>query len=809
MKKFYHKLKKLILDTLRNRLILSVAIVYSILMALFIWGLSERQKQLSYEFQTQQAETLALTIATSATLWLEPLNTKGLQQIVTAQANYPELLFAIILNHEGRILAHTNHSRVGQIIANFPQRPTGKILAQNPELIDVISPITIKNKTVGWVHIGLGQKTSTAYLNTFIRDGVIFALIVIFLGSLLAWYSGTHLTKKLRTIRLTADAVQRGNTQYRSAVKGNDEVSHVAKAFNNMLDHLESSRIELEKSEERFDLAMLASNDGLWDWDLVTNDVYFSPQWKSILGYQEHELENAFATWDRLTHDEDKVIHLEQVDQCIAKKQSGFVSEFRMKHKQGQWVHIFSQATLVLDKNNQPVRMVGTHTDITDKKEKDKVIWNQANYDELTLLPNRKFFQELLKQEIKQAQRDKEQLWILFLDLDGFKEVNDTLGHHVGDALLIKVAERITATLRKADVVARLGGDEFVIILPHIAETSTVDRVASKLIDSISQSYELLNDKVFTSVSIGIANYPNDADNVNDLLKFADQSMYVAKKEGKNRYSYFTASLQQESLKRIQISNDLRQGLLKDEFQLYYQPIIDLHNNEVHKAEALIRWQHPEKGLISPAAFIPVAEETGSIIDIGTWVFEQAFKQLNEWQSWVGSSFQLSVNMSPSQLKIHDKKYDNWLLKLNEYNISGHNIVIEITEGLLLKSDKFVTDRLLQYRDAGIQVAIDDFGTGYSSLSYLKEFDIDYLKIDQSFTRNLKPGSRELSISEAIIAMAHTLDLRVIAEGIETQEQCDLLIAMGCDYGQGYLFSRPLPAQEFTRTFIKNSTPIN
>jgi len=456
------------------------------------------------------------------------------------------------------------------------------------------------------------------------------------------------------------------------------------------------------------------------------------------------------------------------------------------------------------DKNGKPLRMIGTMTDIHDKKKNEELIWHQANYDTLTSLPNRKLFQELLSKGIQKSQRDKEQLWLLFLDLDGFKEINDSFGHHQGDELLVLVSDRIQSILRESDTISRLGGDEFVIMLHEVNTINDIDRIASNIINIISEPYKLGEDIAYITTSIGIANYPNDANNATDLLKFADQSMYAAKKEGKNRYTYFTQSLQLGSLLRIKMYAELHKAITNNEFQMYYQPIINLTNDKIHKAEALIRWQHPEKGFLNPGSFIQFAEETGIICDIGIWIFENAFKQLNNWQSIVSDDFQLSINMSPLQLKTNDKKYELWMDKVNTSYLSGKNIVIEITEGLLIKDDPIVLKKLIRFRDAGIQVAIDDFGTGYSSLSYIKEFDIDYLKIDQSFVCNLEANSIEESLCQAIVVMAHKLDLKVIAEGIETQQQLELLKAMGCDYGQGYLFSKPLPANKFEQ-LIKQS----
>jgi len=559
----------------------------------------------------------------------------------------------------------------------------------------------------------------------------------------------------------------------------------------------------LRVSEETYRLAMEATNDALWDWDVTSNRVYYSPAWKKILGITEAE--NVYETWAERIHPDD----LKSIQISLQKHLNGdsenWEEDHRLKNVAGQWIWVRGMGKVVTrDENNQPLRMIGVMLDISAQKASDEEIWRHANFDSLTSLPNRKLFFELLGKEIYHSQRDSTPIWLFFLDLDGFKEVNDTLGHEEGDRLLIMVAERLKKHLRKSDTVARLGGDEFVIIIPGVSSVTDVDQIAINLLDTLAEKYPLSEVEVSVTASVGIANYPNDAETIEDLLKFADQSMYVAKKEGKNRFSYFTSALQQASLIRKQLLFELNKGLDNQEFQLFYQPIVNLADGKVHKAEALIRWDHPEKGLFSPAGFIPIAEETGVICDIGLWIFRQAFKQLKSWQEITGQDFQLSVNMSPIQIQVKDDKYHQWIDALHDSGLPKGSIVIEITEGLLLKGDSDVNRKLLRFREEGIPVAIDDFGTGYSSLSYLKEFDIDYLKIDRSFVNNLHPGSTDESICEAIIVMAHKLGLKVIAEGIETEQQKQLLADMNCDYGQGYLFSKPLSRDVFESTFLVN-----
>jgi diguanylate cyclase (GGDEF)-like protein/PAS domain S-box-containing protein len=435
--------------------------------------------------------------------------------------------------------------------------------------------------------------------------------------------------------------------------------------------------------------------------------------------------------------------------------------------------------------------------DLSERKRAEGLIWKQANFDTLTGLPNRRLFLDRLEQEIRKAHRANLPLALLFLDLDGFKEINDTLGHSMGDILLKDVAQRLSACVRESDTVARMGGDEFTVILGELDGTGSVERIAQDILRKLAEPFPLGDELAYISASIGITLYPEDATGIEELLKNADQAMYAAKNQGRNRFNYFTPVMQESAQIRRQLTTDLRGALAANQFRLVYQPIVELATGAIHKAEALIRWQHPTRGLVSPAEFIPVAEDTGLIIDIGDWVFREAVRQAARWRASHHAQFQISVNTSPVQYRNEGINQDAWLDHLQKLGLPGQSIVVEITEGLLLDAGAAITDQLLKFRDAGIQVSLDDFGTGYSSLSYLKKFDIDYLKIDQSFVQHLEANSDDMVLCEAIIVMAHRLGLKVIAEGVETHEQRALLAAAGCDYGQGYLFSRPVPPEQF------------
>lgn len=466
-------------------------------------------------------------------------------------------------------------------------------------------------------------------------------------------------------------------------------------------------------------------------------------------------------------------------------------------HKDGTEHAKYLTINTIYNDDGSVYRRVALFMDISEKKETEEVIWRQANFDALTQLPNRSMFHHKLMLEIEQAKRNNSIFALLFIDLDLFKEINDTLGHHVGDLLLVEAAQRILACVRKSDMVARLGGDEFTVILTDQRQDDGIGRVAEKILTSLAAPYKLKDEVVYITGSIGITIYPQDAGDPEGLLKNADQAMYVAKNMGRNQISYFTQALQESAQTRLRMINDLREAIAKQQFVVHYQPIVDLSNGEIHKAEALVRWHHPKKGLIPPNEFILLAEETGLISNIGDWVFRESAREVKHLRERYHPHFQISVNKSPIQFRDSGQTLVAWFDYLKELQLPGESIAIEITEGLLLNAVSDVTDKLRLFRESGVQIAIDDFGTGYSSLSYLKRFDIDYLKIDQSFVRDIEFDPNDLALTRAIILMAHALNLKVIAEGVETATQLALLRKEGCDFAQGYFFSRPLTAEMF------------
>ncbi|MDO8449902.1 MAG: EAL domain-containing protein [Rhodoferax sp.] len=554
----------------------------------------------------------------------------------------------------------------------------------------------------------------------------------------------------------------------------------------------------LRENEERWKLALESTGDGVWDWYVQTGEEFFSRRLKEMYGFGEHEMPDLASELDARTHPEDVANMHKDRQAHFDGLTPTYINEHRVRCRDGNWKWVLARGMVISrDAQGRPLRMIGTHTDITDRKRSEALVWQQAHFDALTGLPNRNMLRDRLEQEIKKSRRDGLQLACLFIDLDHFKEVNDTLGHDTGDLLLIEAARRIRDCVRASDTVARMGGDEFTVILTEVTDAASIESILQKILQALEAVFELGDERVFVSASIGITMYPLDATEIEGLFKNADQALYVAKGAGRNRFSFFTPALQEAAQMRVRLANDLRGGLIHQQFRVVYQPIVELATGAVHKAEALIRWHHPTRGLVSPADFIPIAEASGLIVDIGDWVFQQAAHQVKAWRAALDCDFQISVNKSPVQFHERGGSHAPWDRQLQAMGLPGESIVVEITEGLLLDTSSSVADQLLELRDAGIQVSLDDFGTGYSSLSYLQKFDIDFIKIDQSFVRHLIADSTDLALCKAIIVMAHALGIKVIAEGVETPLQRDLLVAAGCDYAQGYLFSRPIPAPDF------------
>jgi diguanylate cyclase (GGDEF)-like protein/PAS domain S-box-containing protein len=555
----------------------------------------------------------------------------------------------------------------------------------------------------------------------------------------------------------------------------------------------------LERSEERFRRIVHCADEGIWEIDALGFISFVNPKMASLLGCEiEDLLEQPLVRF----MDEEGKVRFEAHD-VRRQHARGERAELKFIRCDGAELWTSAATTPIFDVAGSYLGTLALVTDITRQRASAERIWHQANFDELTGLPNRHMFRDRLAQEMRKADRGATFVALLFIDLDHFKEVNDRLGHAVGDALLAEAARRVKACVRGTDTLARLGGDEFTVILAGMELVGSVDRIAQAIVDSLSRPFELAGELASVSASVGIALYPADARELAQLVSHADQAMYASKNAGRNRYSYFTQDLQEAALARQVIAADLREAIEQQQFEILYQPIVSLQTGVVHKAEALLRWRHPTRGLLAPAQFIPFAESNGLIVEIGDWVFREAARQVQCWQRSIAADFQVSVNKSPVQFRRDAGQYQGWLDYLREMKLPPQSLVVEISEGALSGGADVLLGRLAQYRMLGLQVALDHFGTGYASLAYLKRYDIDLVKIDPSLAQTLDGEGGELALYEAIVAMAHKLGLKVVAEGVETAAQRNLLRDAGCDYAQGYMFGRPMTAQELERLALQ------
>jgi diguanylate cyclase (GGDEF)-like protein/PAS domain S-box-containing protein len=472
------------------------------------------------------------------------------------------------------------------------------------------------------------------------------------------------------------------------------------------------------------------------------------------------------------------------------------------RKKSGDEYWVDAAIVPLLDANGKVERFISIRIDITDRKQAEADILHMATHDSLTGLANRALLLERVKQSVESGRRQQDKAAVLFIDLDQFKGVNDSLGHDTGDLLLVQVAQRLTHNVRTEDTVARQGGDEFIVFLPFVDGVAGVQALAEKLLKALSEPYLIQGKTLYIGSSIGVAMFPQDGLSVADLLKSSDTAMYRVKETGRNNYMFFTSSMSQELSDRFALLEDLRQAIARGELSLVYHPIVDVNKGVMESVEVLLRWNHPVRGPLSPLQFIPLAESSGLIISIGDWVFRTACAQWKIWENAGLDAPRMAINLSAIQF--HDKRLADRILKiLQDTGVEAHELELEITETSLMKQSDEVVGTLVRLTEMGLRIAIDDFGTGYSSLSYLKRFPIDTLKIDQSFVRDLEFDPDDAAIVNTVIAMAHSLKMRVIAEGVETQGQLDFLRAQGCDQYQGYLLCKPLSAAALESRLLK------
>jgi len=552
----------------------------------------------------------------------------------------------------------------------------------------------------------------------------------------------------------------------------------------------------LRESEERYALAARGANDGLWDWDLTKGKTYFSSRWKSMLGWSENEICDDPDEWFRRIHPDDVDRVRSDINAHLEEQTPHYEDEYRILHRDGNYLWMLGRGIAVRNKVGKATRIAGSQTDIT----RGKVI------DVLTGLPNRVLFMDRLGRSFERARRLKDKtLALIFLDLDGFKLINDSFGHLMGDQLLVAIANRLEATVRSSDsiarfgrnhTIARLGGDEFTILLEGISSTQDATRVAERIASELSAPFALGGQKLFPTASMGIALYNASYQNPEELLRDADTAMYSAKALGKKRYEVFDSAMRAHAISRLQLETELRVALERNEFEVYYQALVSLDTERIQGFEALMRWNHPTRGLVSPGEFIPVAEETGLIVPMGQWILETACRQARLWQARFGDGtpLSISVNLSPQHF-LQPALLQQCRDIMRDMELPQGSLVLEVTESAMMTDPDTAIELMRQLKSLRIQIALDDFGTGYSSLSYLHRFPLDCLKIDRSFVARIMEDDE---IVRTIIALGRNLGLRLVAEGVETVEQAEKLRDLACGFAQGYYFCVPISAPEAT-----------
>jgi len=749
------------------------------------------------ETATREMSAVAGIVAASSTAALTFGDERAEKETLAALRGDPRQLQAAVYDQAKRLFA--TYESPGVRVGAPPAVPRGDGPYFGNGVLLMFRPITLRNQRVGTIMLKFSMREANAHLWTSVW---IIGLLLI--GSLmLALIVVTRLQKTItEPIASLARVARRVSAakdySLRAEKSGNDETGLLIDSFNEMLSQIESheqarkaAENALRDSEERYALAAQGANDGLWDWKIRSNEIYFSPRWVEMLGYSSDEISPNPEEWFTRIHPGDRERVMAEITGRGKDAPPVFSCEYRIVQKSGLYIWVLCRGIAVRNANGVIVREAGSQTDITE----GKVI------DPLTGLRSRLYFIDKLEAAFHPSIGGKHPFAVLFLDLDRFKVVNDSLGHEAGDRLLVDVAGRLQNCIRGVDVlarnvaqsvIARFGGDEFAILLRDVARTNEASTVAERIIKQLERPFYLEKNPVFVSVSVGIA-LSNSGNTPEELLRNADAAMYHAKNKGKARFEIFDESMRDRAVARMELETDLRRAVDEREFVVYYQPEVSLRTGKTVGLEALIRWRHPRRGILPPSEFIPVAEETGLIIPIGRWILNESCRQMAEWHRSMPDQppLSISVNMSIKQLADPDFT-DDVARTLVETGLNPISLRLELTESSIMQDPELTLNVLRRLKELKVGLELDDFGTGYSSLSYLHQLPFDAVKIDRSFISGMPAREGSQHLVETILGMARSLNLDVVAEGVETKDQRDQLVALGCPLAQGFFFSKPV-----------------
>jgi len=670
---------------------------------------------------------------------------------------------------------------------------------------DLIDPLS--SKTIGNIKLIYSSEFYDKQMKKFYKHAIIGSLLFMCAILLISLF----LIRSLRPLSSLKNALNNFNPYdpKKLDIKGSskNEIDSIVNSANmmveNLISYIEHSSIlttELSQQQQHLKDAQRIASVGSWEYDVQNDKLILSDEIFRILGMKKND-NLTFEQFIKLVSDEDKDMFKDIIEDAI-EKGATFNIKYKILNKRKKFVYVRTKGK-VRKKSSGEIKLTAVTLDITNDTHNKQVIEQLAYYDSLTKLPNRVLFRDRAIIAIKNAKRHNTKIAIMFLDLDNFKNVNDTLGHSVGDQLLIHVSKLLEDILRDNDTVSRVGGDEFTILLTDIHSQKDAELIAEKIFEALAGDHKISGYELLISTSIGIALFPDTGDNIDSLIRNADTAMYEAKKNNKNNYKIFDKKMYTKLNKFVQVEQDLRKDLQnEDAFEIYYQAKVNSFDGSISGCEALVRWNHKTKGLIYPDEFISIAEESGLIIHIGNIIIKKAIRDLIEFKKVVDESFIVAINLSPRQFTDNDL-IENIKTYISNYDVSPKQLEFEITESLSMQDISKTLEVLNDLKKIGVSIAIDDFGTGYSSLSYLKQFPINTLKIDKSFVLDMTFDSDDKSIVNTIINMAKTLNFKTVAEGVETKEHSDLLAEMDCDILQGYYYSKPVPKEQFI-SFLKS-----
>ncbi len=744
---------------------------------------------LTYPIRNLRGEVAGLLIQPLDLLGLRPRLLKGI----------PESAVLAVVDRRGKLLLHSGAQRdwVGQSaaagITDVPPRAGGLRSVRDADEVQRLYAYAAVPAT-GWhVFAGLPENEVLADYRAWLARSIGLGVAILLLVLLLALHLSSVIAKPIRALVRTCARVADGDTAARAQLAGPPEIESVARQFNRMLDVRVGAEEALRASEERLHGIVHMAVEAIVVVDEQFKVVLFNPAAEAIFGYSAAQAMGAGL--ERFIPQ--RAQQSGQPD-LVPAGADAFETEGRVEaiglRADGSEVPL--EMSLSRITHSGPPLYSVVLNDISARKRDEARLNALANYDPLTALPNRTLFHQRLQRSLVHAQRFNEGLAVLFIDLDRFKNVNDTLGHDAGDRVLQAVAERLKGCLREVDILARLGGDEFAVLIEQVTDARMVGAIAHKLIKAVGELLMLGEQEYQITASIGISTYPADGSDGTTLLKNADIAMYRAKEKGKNNSQFYAAVMNAHSLQRLSLETGMRHALERGEFLLHYQPKVDIASGRITGMEALVRWMRPESGLVSPAEFIPLAEETGLIVPIGAWVLRAACERNHAWQKLGMPPLRVAVNLSARQF-VHANLVSDVARVLDATRLAPASLELEITESMVMDNPERAIQTLRQLKSMGIALAIDDFGTGYSSLGYLKRFPIDNIKIDRSFIKDIPRSNDDAIITRTIIDMTHNLRLKVVAEGVETEAQLQFLREHGCDEMQGYYFSRPLAEDAF------------